>query len=547
MRKAFSFLAAVFIGAVAPVEVGAQHPQVDKPSAENFGTVHFSTSCASTVSRPFDRAVAILHSFEFGLAIKAFNQILATDSTCAMAYWGLALSNWTNPFVVNARGEAQLRAGREFTDRAGQLAAAATGRERGYVKAVARLYGDYSKIPQGDRIVAYERAMSDLVAAQPQDTEAKIFYAISLTASAPPTDKTYANRLKAAGILEPLFALQPNHPGLAHYLIHTYDVPALADRAALAAKRYSEIAPSAAHALHMPSHTFTREGMWRESVATNLRSMEVAKRSNSSSEALHASDYATYAYLQMGQDRAARAILRTLPEIQKVFDAKAITGAAPASAGVFAMAAIPARVVLETRSWKEAAALQPTQTAFPWTDAMTWFARALGASHTGDLLRARESIDSLTAIRSRIIGIGEAYWAQQVNIQRVSAQAWLDFAHGESERALRAMQNAAAMEDSTDKSAVSPGPLVPARELLGDMYLEMQRPAEALTEYRRELQKEPNRFRGLYGAFTAAKQAGRARSAEHYLQALRRLTEKADRPGRPETRTIRSENATPPL
>lgn len=491
---------------LAYVSASSAQEHVHHPDAtpEKLGSVHFNTSCSPVTAPQFDRAVALLHSFEFAAAIKGFEGVLAADSSCAMASWGIALSRWSNPMAAGNRSPEQLGRGRLAVDAAKRNAARATDRERGYIDAVARLYEDFEHVSQRDRIVAYERAMSDLVARQPADTEAKIFYAISLAASASPTDKTYANQRKAGGILEPLWAKQPNHPGLAHYIIHTYDYPALAPEAAAAARRYASIAPSAAHALHMPSHIFTRTGFWRESIDTNLRSIEAANRTASIAEALHASDYAMYAYLQLRRESAAKAILDKLPALAARFDVNAVTGAAPGSAGVFALAAIPARFALERDAWAEAAALEPKASAFPWTEAMTYFARALGASHTKDLAKARSSIDSLAAIRDRLASRDEPYWSEQVAIQQLGAQAWLDLAEGRSDSALSRLREAVSREDATEKNAVTPGPLAPAREMLGDMLMQLHRPAEALVEYKRTLVKEPNRYRSLAGKKRAA-------------------------------------------
>jgi hypothetical protein len=381
--------------------------------------------------------------------------------------------------------------------------------------------------------------MEALAAKQPADTEAKIFYAIAITAAAPPTDKTYANQRKAGAILEPIWAKQPNHPGLAHYIIHTYDIPALAPKAARAAERYAVIAPSAAHALHMPSHTFTRVGDWTESIDVNRRSIDVATRDSSIAEVLHASDYSVYAYLQLGQDSAAKVLLDKLPSLVARFDPTAITGAAPGSAGVFAIAAIPARYALERRDWRAAATLEPKASAFPWTEAMAYFARALGASHVGDTAKARMAVDSLGAIRSRLQTRNEPYWAEQVAIQQLGAQAWLAFAQHRTDTALAYMREAGRREDATEKSAVTPGPLAPARELLGDMLLDLKRPREALVEYRATLLKEPNRFRALYGAMRSASLAGDRAAASRYRTSLRKLCAKADVPGRPELADIR--------
>ena len=460
---------------------------------QHLGTVHFETSCTPRVTAQFDRAVALLHSFEFGASIRAFNDVLATDSTCAMAYWGIALSRWTNPMVPGDRPPAQLELGRHAVSAAERLSAGKPERERGYIGAVGRLYDDFEHTDQRTRVAAYERAMGDLVVRQPADTEAMIFHALALVASASPADKTYANQLKAGSILEALWAKQPNHPGLAHYIIHSYDYPPLANRARAAALRYSHIAPDAAHALHMSSHTFTRLVMWKESVRANGRSGEVALREGSIAEALHASDYAMYANLQLGRYADAKAILDALPALAARFDPTAVTGAAPGSAGVFALAAIPARWTLERRAWTEAAALEPHPSAFPYADAMTYFARALGASHTKDLATARTSIDSLAAIRQRLSAKGESYWTEQVSIQHLAASAWLDLAERRESDALSKMREAAAREDATEKSAVTPGPLAPSRELLGDMLMELGRPEEARAEYRETLKREPNR------------------------------------------------------
>ena len=474
----------------------AAYPQEHPHPKGGLGTVHFATTCSPAVTSKFDHAVALLHSFEFGAAIKSFEEVVAADSTCAMAQWGIALSRWSNPMATGNRSVAALEQGERAVRAAERLGSGASERERRYIRAVGELYRDYRNRDQRARVAAYAGAMDDLVKQEPADTEAKIFYAIALTASAPPTDKTYANQLKAGSILEPLWAKQPDHPGLAHYIIHTYDYPPLADKGREAARRYAGIAPSAAHALHMPSHTFTRVGMWEESVETNKRSMDVAIQGNSISETLHAADYAMYAYLQLGKESEARAILDRLPALAARFDPSAITGAAPGSAGMFALAAIPARWTLERRAWAEAARLEPKASPWPWTEAMTYFARALGASHTGDFASARSAIDSLAAIQQRLKQ-GEAYWAEQVAIQHLGAEAWLDFAEGRQSDALIKMREAATREDATEKSAVTPGPLAPARELLGDMLVEMKRQAEAAAEYRATLKTEPNRRHAL--------------------------------------------------
>jgi hypothetical protein len=494
------------------------------PAGERLGTVHFETSCAAAVAPEFDRAVALLHSFEFGASIQAFNAVIAADPSCAMAQWGLALSRWTNPMAPGIRTPQQLEPGRQAAQAAARLAAGATERERDWVAAVGKLYEQYETRDQPTRMVAYAQAMGALVEKHPADSEAKVFYAIALTASAPPTDKTYANQLRAGAILEEMFARQPDHPGLAHYIIHSYDVPALAAQAQAAALRYADIAPSAAHALHMPSHTFTRVGMWQESIETNLRSMQAAESTGAISEALHAADYAVYGYLQMRNDDAARAMLPRLPELFARFDPNAVTGAAPSPAGFFALAAIPARYALERREWAEAAALRPAPSPVPYADALTHFARALGAAHVGDQALARASIDSLAVLRDRLTTRNETYWVEQVEIQRIAASAWLEQAMRRPEQALALMREAAAREEATEKAPVTPGPLAPARELLGDMLMELGRPAEALAEYRRGLTREPNRYRTLEGARLAATAVGDRAAAADFERQLAALT-----------------------
>jgi hypothetical protein len=421
-----------------------------------------------------------------------------------MAQWGIALSRWTNPMAAGNRPVEVLERGQRAARAAERLGSHASERERGYIRAVNELYADFRNRGQRIRVVAYAAAMSDLVKREPADTEAKIFYAIALTAAAPPTDKTYASQLEAGRILEPLWEKQPDHPGLAHYIIHTYDYPPLAGKAREAARRYAGIAPSAAHALHMPSHTFTRVGMWEESVETNNRSMDVALKGNSISETLHAADYAMYAYLQLGNESQAKAILDRLPALAARFDPNAITGAAPGSAGMFALAAIPARWALERGAWAEAMRLEARPSPWPWTEAMTYFARALGGARSGDPASAMAAIDSLALIQARLAKQGEAYWAEQVAIQHLGALAWFDWAEGRQNEALERMREAATREDATEKSAVTPGPLAPARELLGDMLVLMKRPTEAAAEYRATLRSEPNRRRTVRALATTS-------------------------------------------
>ena len=503
-------------------------------NSEKLGTVRFATSCNEVAQKEFNRAVALLHSFQFSRAIEGFNAVLGEDATCGIAYWGTALSDWSNPFATGMKDKSQLQAGRESAER-GKTVGAKTERERAYLGAVGKLYSDYEGTPQRARLIAYRDAMGEVVAKYPEDHEAQIFYALAIAASEDPADKTYAGRLKAGAILEKLFEQEPAHPGLAHYIIHTYDVPALAGRALVAARRYSEIAPDAPHALHMPSHTFTRTGYWQDSIDSNIAAAAAARREGQTAEELHASDYEIYAYLQTGQDEAARRIVDSLPEIASRFDPKAvISGAGSPSTGYFALAAIPARYALERREWKQAAQLTQLETPFPHTEAMTWFARGLGAGQLGQAQAARESVAALKQIRERLLKAGENYWAQQVEIEELEVGAWAALAEGKKEEALRQMKSAAGLEDGTEKSAVTPGPLAPARELLGEMLLEMKEPAQALEQFEATLTKEPGRLRALYGAGRAAQLSGRREASQKYFGELLKVCGRADKPGRAE-------------
>ena len=503
-------------------------------SAEALGTVRFPTSCNPEAQQEFDRAVALLHSFEFSRAIAGFDAALSKDQTCGIAYWGIALSQWSNPFALGAKDESQLRAGRASAEK-GRTTGAKTERERDYINAVAFLYGDFETTAQRSRVVAYRDAMETLAAKYPNDHEAQIFYALAIAAAEDPADKTYAGRLKAGAILEKLFEEEPNHPGLAHYIIHTYDVPPLASRALTAARRYSEIAPDAPHALHMPSHTFTRTGYWQDSINSNLAAAAAAKREGETAEELHASDYEVYAYLQTGQDEAARRVLDSVPEIASRFDPnRVIGGAGGPSAGYFALAAIPARYALERGDWKRAAALAVRQSRFPYTEAMTWFARGLGSARLEQLEAAYSSVASLKKIQERLLQSGENYWAQQVEIEEHEVRAWAMLAEEKKEDALREMESAVKLEDGTEKSAVTPGPLAPARELLGEMLLRLNQSTLALEQFEATLRKEPARFRSLYGASHSAKLSGRLDVSRDYFQQLIKSCEHGDRPGRAE-------------
>jgi hypothetical protein len=526
-------IAAILLICAAPRSMAQEH---EHGAGEKLGSVSFATSCTPAVQKEFNRAVALLHSFQFSRAIEGFNAVLAEDASCGIAYWGISLSDWGNPFASGMKDKGQLQLGRESAAR-GKKVGSKTERERAYVAAVGKLYGDFESTPQQARLLAYRDAMEEVAAKYPEDHEAQIFHALALAESQDPADKTYAGRLKAGAILEKLFEQEPSHPGLAHYIIHTYDVPALAGQALVAARRYSEIAPDAPHALHMPSHTFTRLGYWQESIDSNTAAAASARRQGPSqtAEELHASDYEIYAYLQSGQDQAAGRIVHSLPEIEARFDPKLILGgSAPPAVGYFALAAIPARYALERQDWKQAEQLVLRETPFPYSDAMTWFARGLGAGRQGHVAAANEAAAALQQIQMRLLMANETYWARQVEIEQLAATAWAGFAAGNKQTALRQMRSAAELEDGTEKSAVTPGPLAPARELLAEMLLQANEPKQALEQFAATLQKEPRRFRSLYGAAHAAQLSGSHDLSQKYFSELQQVCARADKPPRAE-------------
>jgi hypothetical protein len=534
MQRAASALFVVAVVACTSIftAMAQEHQHDHGTPTGRLGTVHLSTSCNAAVAQDFDRGIALLHSFWYSAAIETFTGVLKNDPSCAMAHWGIAMSWWGNPFN-SFRSPQALQNGLAAIE-SGKAAAAKTERERGYITAVESLFKDASTIPLRARTLEYERQMAALSTKFADDSEAAIFYALALGQTALPTDKTYANQLKAAAILEKEFAKQPDHPGLAHYIIHSFDVPALAPRALDAARRYAKIAPAAPHALHMPSHTFTRVGAWQDSIETNIASAAAARRDNAPAEELHALDYQVYAYLQTAQDAAAKKSVDEIAAIGSRIQMNTAGGAAPPSAGYYALAAMPARYTLERNAWKEAAALTPRETAFAYADAITHFARALGAARSGNPTGAAQDVAKLVTLGDALKKENDTYWGGQVDIQRRIASAWIALAEGRQTEALTMLREAADMEDLTDKNAVSPGPIKPARELLGEMLLELRRPAEALKEFEATMAKEPNRFRGVYGAARAAEGASERQKARTYSAKLIEISQRADRPSRPE-------------
>src|SRR6516164_1476321 len=438
-----------------------EHPAGD---VGKLGRVNFPVSCNASVQAQFNSAVAMLHSFWYEKANETFAQIAHNDPACAMAYWGVAMTYYHE--IWSAPSVADLKAGSAAVEKAKSIAAK-TQRERDYISAIESFYTDNDKLDHSTRVLRYEKAMDDLQARYVDDPEARIFYALALLATSlntSPADKTYAREKKAGEILERISVEQPEHPGVAHYIIHAYDYPPLAERALDASRRYAKIAPDSPHALHMPSHIFTRLGLWQESIDSNLASAASAVKNHSPGNELHAKDYLIYAYLQRAQDREAKKALEHPPP-GRADDPQYMNW-------LYATGTSSARYAIERHQWAEAANLAVPPNTFPrerysWTEANLHFARALGASQTGDTAAGREELQRLTSIREILTQENNKYWADQVDIQREIAAAWITLAQGNREQAVRQMRSAADHEDRTDKHNVTPGAILPARELLG--------------------------------------------------------------------------------
>jgi hypothetical protein len=533
--KPLTFPAVVLIVGVCAAFVTFAVAQHEHPAGDptKLGKVSFPVSFDPSVQPQFSSAVAMLHSFWYEKANDTFDAIAEKDPTCGMAYWGVAMTYW-HP-IWQAPGPADLKAGTVAVEKA-KLASAKTQRERDYIAAIDTFYGNSDKLDHRTRALAYEKAMEQLQTRYPDDHEAAIFHALALLATAPPTDKTYADQKKAGAILEPLFAEQPEHPGKAHYIIHADDYPPLAQGALDAARRYAQIAPDSPHALHMPSHIFTRLGLWRESIDSNLASAASAQKNNAPGNELHAKDYLIYAYLQGAQDREAKKALEAPPQ-GRADDPQYMNW-------LYAMGTSSARYAVERHSWTEAAELTIPPNTFPggrlaWTEANLHFARALGASHTGRTEDARKEVQQLASLRDTLVQANDSYWSDQVDIQREIATAWMALADGKREDALAQMRSAADHEDKTDKHNVTPGVILPARELLAEMLLELKQPSGALVEFEAALHMAPNRFNALSGAARAAKLSGDNAKAKTYYAKLLSICEHADG-DRPDLQNARS-------
>jgi tetratricopeptide (TPR) repeat protein len=484
----------------------------DRVHVEELGSVSFPVACNAEAQDLVHRAVAMLHSFWFPEALRTFESAAAADPTCGIAHWGAALSHFGNPMAGGSGPDGQA-AGWASAQRA-MAAGARAPRDQGYVDAAVALFRDHATVDNRTRMQAYERAMRTIVERHPEDDEAKIFHAIFMVANASPTDLTFAQQRQAAEILNELYAQHPNHPGLAHYIIHAFDSPPLARYALDAARQYAGIAPAAPHALHMPSHIFTRLGYWDESIATNRRSADLEPTPGGKS---HPLDYLVYGYLQQGRDGMA---LQAIQEIGGNIQGEYIAG----TLGSYNALAMPARYALEREDWAAAAALTVVQTA-PSAEAVTRFARGLGAARLGRAAEARQEIAALEGLVATMRAQNDPYWPIVVDAQRMAVAAWVAHAEGRHGEALELARQAADREEQVEKHPVTPGPLIPARELLGDILMVHRQPAEALAAYEATLEREPNRLRTLVGAARAALAAEQDDAARRYYRSVIELVD----------------------
>jgi tetratricopeptide (TPR) repeat protein len=473
----------------------------DAVPAERLGTVHFEIACGAEAQVRFDRAVALLHSFQYEDAERSFAALAASDSSCAMALWGVAMCNY-HP-IWGPTTQDDFERGRAAVERARKVGGR-TDRERAYIDAIASYYRQTDGLDAAGRKAAFEDAMQRLHARFPDDMEGTIFYALAILGNAPAGDKTYARQREAAALLNSVLPGAPDHPGVAHYLIHSLDYPPLAELALPAARAYSKIAPSSPHAQHMPSHIFTRLGLWQESIQSNLASDQAARdlmaRTHPGAthfDGLHAMDYLTYAYLQLGQEADAKEIVDRVRAVTKVDQ--------PTFSAAYAFAAVPARYALERHDWAGAARLTVVPAwfpwkNFPWAEALTWFARGMGAARSGDVASAQTALARLDALHQSLVGASVGYdWASQVDVQRKALSGWIARAEKRDDEAMAQMRAAADLEDSTDKHPVTPGALLPAREQLADLFLELGKKKEAAEAYGAVLKTSPGRRNSLRG------------------------------------------------
>jgi len=509
MRRPQSLLMLlVLLLGVAPT-ITAQH---NHPAPEKLGTVVFPTACMVAAQPQFNRAVALLHSFAYSESEKAFQQVLTADRSCAMAHWGVAMTYyhqlWEPPLNKSsyAKGASELGQIKKESPR--------STRESQYIAALQTVYSNADKQSLRERMIGYEHSMADVAKSNPSDMEAQVFFALALLSTAPPTDKTHANQKKAVALLEPLYAMNPQHPGIPHYLIHAYDNAEMARQGVQAALDYSKIAPSAPHALHMPSHIFTRLGMWNESVASNQAARGAAREHGDTGEELHAMDYLTYAYLQLGRaDDAAKVVadLREMSGLQGNFKAG------------YAATAMPTRLAIERGDWKRAVSLEPAADAPPEAQAVAVWARAIGFARLGNGNEASVEAAKLAQLERQLRNGGKDYWADQVKIQAGEAQSWIAFANGDDKAAIKSLSAAADLEDSIEKLPLTPGPIIPAREQYAELFLELKQPDAALTQFETSLKQSPGRRNALLGANKAAELSKNEEKTKLYEAELQKL------------------------
>ncbi|MBF7731549.1 hypothetical protein [Pseudomonas sp. N040] len=523
MRTLTLIFSSLFLACLAAPLATADEPATPAgAAAEQLGAVNFPVSCNAAAQQEFNHAMALFHSFWFEPAKASFNKVLQLDPQCGMAYWGISIMSMGNPFTWPTN-PAAAKAGAPAAADASRVGANSQ-RERDYIAALGAFFKDWQTTEFRPRALAYEQAMAGVAAKYPDDVEAQILYALALNITALPTDKNFTNQLKAAAILEPLFTRYPEHPGAAHYLIHTYDYAALAEKGLPSARAYGAIAPSVPHALHMPSHIYARVGLWPAMVEGNRASYLAAKGELQGDslgigayDALHAMDYMVFAQLQQAQDAAAKQLVDEAAAIHKVNVENF-----PAA---YAFAAMPARYALERGDWAQAAKLQLTPATlgwdkFPQAEGILVFARGLGAARNGDTAAARRDVERLQVLKAAMLAAKNGYWASQTEFQSMTLNAWIALAEQRNDEALQLMRAAADAEDASDKHPVTPGNVVPSRELLGEMLLILNQPGPALVEFQRSLQRDPNRFRGLYGAARAAAAAGNQQLAADYYTRL---------------------------
>lgn len=509
MRKVLPVLAPVLmLLSFSTIALAQEH---EHKGADGLGSVHFPVSCNAEAQRRMDRAVAMLHSFWFGEAHKTFESVVQADAGCGIAYWGAAVTQFGNPMGGGTGAQAQ-QVGWTEAQKAMQIGAR-SARDSAYIAAAGALFKDNDKLNNRERMKLYEQALGNIVKRFPDDTEGQILHALMMVATAPATDMTFAQQKKAADVLTPLYLQQPNHPGLAHYIIHAFDAPPLAHYALQAARKYAEIAPAAPHALHMPSHTFTRLGYWDESIQTNRKSMDLEPTRAAKS---HAADYMVYAYLQKGVDDSALIVVRELTQGDA---GSAYTGGTTLS---YNMLALSARYQLEREDWKAAAALTVVP-SLPMNEAVTHFARGLGSARSGDVGGARVEINELNKIVQKLSAANDPYWPITIDAQRMAVEAWSAHLEGDHATALSLAKQAADKEETVEKHPVTPGPLIPARELYGDILMLHGKPADALAEYEKTMVREPNRTRTLYQAVKAAHAAGNHGAAAKYTAQLKKI------------------------